>query len=96
MVLLKAATRDEDEAELTDVQIIQRVLKEQSSDTTGGSTFLPRFGVASSSSKSSVSATCVRELEHNLADQEHNSIQTAERYHTEMEARMQEQDAKFK
>jgi len=95
MVALKAAPRNEGEPELTDVQIIQQVLHEKESSTTSNNTFLPRLGVASSSRKSSVSATRIRELEHKLADQEQNSIQPAERYHTEMEARMQAQDQKF-
>ena len=95
MVAKKAAPRNEDEPDLTDLQIVQLVLSEKSTSTTCNSTFLPRLGVASSFRKSSVSATRIRELEHKLADQEQNSIQSAERYHVEMEARMQAQEQKF-
>lgn len=95
MVAKKAAPRNEDEPDLTDLQIVQLVLSEKSPSTTCNSTFLPRLGVATSSRKSSVSATRIRELQQRLADQEQNSIQAAERYHSEMQARLQEQDEKF-
>ncbi|KAK1611868.1 hypothetical protein QYE76_035541 [Lolium multiflorum] len=40
-------------------------------------------------------STRIRELQQRLADQEQNSIQAAETYHSEMQARLQEQDQKF-
>ncbi|KAK1654032.1 hypothetical protein QYE76_071837 [Lolium multiflorum] len=95
MVAKKAAPRNEDEPDLTDLQIVQLVLSEKSPSTTCNSTFLPRLGVATSSRKSSVSATRIRELQQRLADQEQNSIQAAETYHSDMQARLQEQDEKF-
>lgn len=95
MVAKKAAPRNEDEPDLTDLQIVQLVLSEKSPSTTCNSTFLPRLGVATSSRKSSVSATRIRELQQRLADQEQNSIQAVETYHSEMQARLQEQDEKF-
>ncbi|KAK1692615.1 hypothetical protein QYE76_009312 [Lolium multiflorum] len=95
MVAKKAAPRNEDEPDLTDLQIVQLVLSEKSTSTTCNSTFLPRLGVATSSRKSSVSATRIRELQQRLADQEQNSIQAAETYHSDMQARLQEQDEKF-
>ena len=95
MVAKKAAPRSEDEPDLTDLQIVQLVLSEKSPSTTCNSTFLPRLGVATSSRKSSVSATRIRELQQRLADQEQNSIQAAETYHSEMQARLQGQDEKF-
>ena len=93
MVSRKMGPRPEDEPKQADLQIVDEVLKEKTSSSTN--TFLSRLGVGSSSRKSSVSTARIRELEHRLADQEEQSVQAAERYKQEMEARMQAQDQKF-
>ena len=93
MVEMKLLPHTEGEPEKTDVQIIEAVLKEQSSSS--GSTFLTRLGVASSSRKSSISVARIRELEDRLADQEQQSIEATERYHQEMDAKLKARDEKF-
>lgn len=95
MVSLKNAPRAEDEASITDAQIVEQVLKDKSSSSSSTSTFLARLGIASSSRKNSISATRIRELEEKLADQEQQSVAATEKYHHEMEARMQAQEQKF-
>ena len=95
MVKRRLKPTEEDEVPKTDVQIVEEVLKEQSSSSTSTSTFLTRLGLASSSRKNSISAARIRELEERLADQEQQSLAATERYQQDLETRMQAQELKF-
>jgi hypothetical protein len=95
MMKRRIAPTAEDENPKSDVQIVEEVLKEQCSSSTGTSTFLTRLGLASSSRKNSISATRIRELEERLADQEQQSLAATERYQQDLETRMQAQELKF-
>lgn len=90
MVRRKTLPHAEDEPEISDVQIIQEVLKDKNSSNT--STFLSKLGVSACPRKNAVSTARIRELEQRLADQEQQSVLAAERYKDMMENRMLAQD----
>ncbi|KQK18742.1 hypothetical protein BRADI_1g44410v3 [Brachypodium distachyon] len=69
MVLRKMGPHPEDWPGKTDLQIIEEVLKEQSSSR---STFLVSMGVLSMNKRSVVSAARIRELEEKLSGQSNN------------------------
>jgi hypothetical protein len=71
------------------LQIVEEVLEMSSSIT---STFLSKLGVASSSRKNVVS---IARIPIKLVEQEQQSVEAAERYTHDMEARMQAHDNFF-
>jgi hypothetical protein len=86
MMTIKNRPRLEDDTEeITEVQIIEQVLKERSPKTSSTDTFLSNLGIGSISKKSSVSTTRIRELENKLAEHEEQSLLAAQRYKKEME-----------
>ena len=87
MNIRKMGPRQEDEAEKSDMQIVEEVLKEHSSS----STFLGNLGVASSSRMSTTSHTRIRELEERLAHQEQEARDATSRYEQDLSARLQAQ-----
>jgi hypothetical protein len=95
MITIKNRPRLEGEAEKTEVDIIEEVLKEKSTNTSSSGTFLSYLGIKPISRKSSVSTACIRELEHRLAEQEEQSLLAAERYKQDMEKRVEAHDKKF-
>ena len=85
----------ENEPKKTYLQIVEQVLKEKLAKKNTRSTFLTSLGMSAGSRKSSVSSTRMRELEERLEDKEQQSVQAAERYKNEMEARLKAQHELF-
>ena len=83
-------TQSEGAQPMSDAQIVDEVLKEQSAS----STFLASMGYASSSrrSGSSTSAARIQELEERLEQKEIEARDANERYQRELSARLQAQE----
>jgi hypothetical protein len=90
MITIKNRPRLEGEAKKTEVDIIEEVLKEKSTNTSSSGTFLSYLGIKPISRKSSVSTARIRELE-----QEEQSLLAAERYKQDMEERVEAHDKIF-
>jgi hypothetical protein len=95
MITIKNRPCLEGEAEKTEVDIIEEVLKEKSTNTSSSGTFLSYLGIKPISRKSSVSIARIRELEHMLAEQEEQSLLAAERYKQDMDERVEAHDKIF-
>ena len=73
MVLRRMGPHNVDHIPITDMQIVEQVLHEQSSS----STFLSSIGVVKTSRKSSASAARRRELEDRLANEKQQSVEAS-------------------
>lgn len=95
MLLKKMGPHQEHEPAKTDLQIVEEVLKEKLAKKNSRSTFLTSLGLSAVSRKSSISSSRIKELEERLEDQEHQSVESAEKYKIEMEQKLKAQQEEF-